>query len=44
MDGVWVVVVPEQNVRGGKNETIWNKIFERELIKRMPVLREIKGW
>ena len=42
MGGVWVVVAPEQNVRDEKNETHETKLLEKELIKRMSHLREIK--
>tara|TARA_B100001121_G_scaffold307333_1_gene328602 strand:- start:237 stop:368 length:132 start_codon:yes stop_codon:yes gene_type:complete len=42
MDGVWVVVAPDQNVRVEKMKPFETKILERELIKRMSYLREIK--
>ena len=42
MGGVWVVVAPDQNVRDGKKKPYETKILERELIKRMSRLREIK--
>ena len=43
MDDVWVVVAPDQNVRDEKKMKPYEtKIRERELIKRMSYLREIK--
>ena len=39
MNGVWVVVAPDQNVRDGKMKPYETKILEWELIKRMSHLR-----
>ena len=42
INDVWVVVAPDQNVRVEKMKPFETKILERELIKRMSYLREIK--
>ena len=40
MDGVWVVAVPDQNVRDGKKMKPYEtNILEKEIIKRMSHLR-----
>ena len=41
MDGLWVVVVPNQSVRDGKKiKPYETKILEKELTKRMSHLRK----